>query len=138
MPRLLADDLVLDGRDVFSALSRFTLWASAVMSLIPAAVLLMPHFPAGSPLRVFLYLFVFPTMLGSRHARRKWKVRRGLSSAMAAAVTILMVVAWTNDALWILNWRLLWPAWYLFLAAWRSPERAGSYSWREPTCTGTR
>ena len=93
------------------------------MSLIPAAVLPMPYLPAGSPLRVFLYLFVFPTMLGSRQARRKWNVRRGLSSAMAAAVTILMVVAWTNDALWILIWLLLWPACYLFLATWRLPEK---------------
>ena len=31
----------------------------------------------------------------------------------AAGVTVLTIPTWTNQGLWVPNWVLSWPAWYL-------------------------
>lgn len=42
---------------------------------------------------------------------------------------VRMVSAWSNQALWILNWALLWLAWYLVAAAWRSGRKSQPGVW---------
>jgi hypothetical protein len=42
---------------------------------------------------------------------------------LAAAITLLTASAWINNALWIFNWLLLCPAWYLVATARRAAPR---------------
>ena len=93
------------------------------MSLIPAAVLPMPYLPAGSPLRVFLYLFASPqcweaAMRGERRhpydcrVDQRCPVDFDLAAPLAGVLPVPSNLAVTG--------------------------KAGSYPWREPTGTGTR
>jgi hypothetical protein len=50
------------------------------------------------------------------------RMKSGAAVALAAASTALMIYAWGNSALWILNWALIFPAWFIALLA-RSAER---------------
>jgi len=45
------------------------------------------------------------------------RIKLGLAFVLAATVTLLMISAWNSNALWILNWALVWPAWYLVATA---------------------
>jgi hypothetical protein len=48
--------------------------------------------------------------------------RRYPKGGWASAVTKLMLVAWESDALWIDNWLLVWPLWYLVAKSWKSAQ----------------
>jgi hypothetical protein len=50
-------------------------------------------------------------------------------SLLAVTVTVLMIFAWTHQALWVLNWSLVLPAWYLVAAARRSRQEGPTGSW---------
>jgi hypothetical protein len=115
------------GGYVLGSVSRLTLWASATLSVLPA-FLCIRHFPAGSA-RACLFLFLLPAMLGGRHALRNVRVTVGLSSVVAISVTVLMIFAWTSNALWIFNWVLMCPPWYLVAMARRSGHAGRMGSW---------
>jgi hypothetical protein len=68
-------------------------------------------------------LFVPPALLGLQQGSRLVRIKPGTAVALAALVTVLM--AWTDAAraLWVLNWALVLPAWYIVMLARRSNYR---------------
>jgi hypothetical protein len=99
------------------SLSRRTLWVSVVLSVLPTVFFLC------MPLsRLCLFLFLLPAILGVRRGLQNPPISLRSASLLALTMTVLMISAWSNKALWTLNWALLWPAWYLVAAA-GSPTR---------------
>ena len=74
-----------------------------------------PALPAG-----WMFLFLAPAIGGVHAGLRKVPVPFYAAFLLAFAVTTLMLVAWENEALWINNWVLVWPAWYLVAKNWQS------------------
>jgi hypothetical protein len=103
---------------VVGSVSRRTLWVSGALALIPCAYCLT-MFREPSLSRLCLLLFVPPAILGARHGLRITRIKPRPAVALAMAVTVLMLCAWRSQALSILNWALLGPAWYIALHAWR-------------------
>jgi hypothetical protein len=101
---------------IVGSVSRRTVWVSAALSVCPAI-----DFLCWMPLsRLYLFLFLPPAIFGVRRGLRNVPISLRSATLLALSMTVLMVTAWSNQALWILNWALLWPAWYLVAAAWRS------------------
>jgi hypothetical protein len=104
------------GGVVVGSLSRSTLWASAALCFTPGLYCLskfhMQSLPAFS-----LFLFLVPAILGVRQGLRGFNLRGYAALGIAAAATVSMVYLWSCGRFWILNWVLLWPAWYLAAAA---------------------
>lgn len=131
------------------SLSPRTLWTSAAlflllaqylhhMYIVAAPVEAMHGALAGSfpfhgsflPLaRLAPFLFVVPAVWGVRRGMRVVQLRRGPALLLALTIAILMTAAWINNALWVVNWLLICPAWYLVATA-RKPDndwnRSGS------------
>jgi hypothetical protein len=105
---------------IVGSLSPRTVWANAALSVMPAYLSLCM---SDSTLCVFLFLL--PAILGVRRGLRSTPISLRSASFLAFAVTVLMISAWSNKALWIFNWLLIGPAWYVVAAAWRS-GRTGS------------
>ena len=117
------------------SLSPRTLWTSAALFLLLAQFLnhmyivaapvhsavpgVFPSFFALARLAPFL--FVVPAFWGVSRGKREVRLRRGPALFLAATITILTAAAWFNNALWVLNWLLLCPAWFLMATA-RSSE----------------
>ncbi len=98
------------------SLSRRTLWASLILCLVPCFSCSAMFFPLP---KAALFLFVVPGIWGLRHGLRFMSVERTFGLALAATVTVLMLITWKYDALWAFNWGLILPVWYLAAAAWR-------------------
>ena len=106
---------------VIGAVSRRTVVVSTALSMVPCATLLGGcYFPALSAR--WMFLFVVPAIWGVHHGWRKARVPFYAACVLASTVTAVMLVAWESNALWIYNWVLLWPAWYLVATA-RAPGR---------------
>jgi hypothetical protein len=101
---------------VVGSLSRRTLWASLMLCLAPCFSCLAMFSPLP---RASLFLFVVPGIWGVCHGLRFMSVGRTFALVLAATVTVLMLVAWKCDALWVFNWGLILPVGYLAAAAWR-------------------
>jgi len=99
------------------SVSRRTLWASAALSVVPS-VFCLHMFPAASLPRLCMFLFLLPAILGVGQGLRNTRISLRTASLLALTMTLLMISAWSNQALWILNWALILPAWYLVAAAW--------------------
>jgi hypothetical protein len=95
--------------------SRRTLWASAALSALPCWLFLCVPFYGPC----FL-LFLPPAVLGARRGWQGAPISFRAASVLALTMTVLMISAWSNEALWVVNWALLCPAWYLVAAAWQS------------------
>ncbi len=109
---------------VVGSVSRRTLWVSAVLSALPfGSVLCMP---VSSP--CFL-LFLPPAILGVSRGRRGSRISFRAALILALTMTVLMISAWSNQALWVRNWALVCPAWYLAAAAWRSGQKGRTGFW---------
>lgn len=63
-----------------------------------------------------------------------WYLARGLSVArirpvaatlLAIVLTAVSMPTWGDDGLWIPNWAVSWPAWFMVALAWRHPQSAG-------------
>jgi hypothetical protein len=109
------------GGYVVGSVSRRTLWVSIALSALACAFCLVTF--RFEPLSRFCtFLFLLPAMLGVRHGFRNARISLAGASLLAVTVTVLMVFAWNHQALWVLNWALLWPAWYLVVTASRSSE----------------
>jgi hypothetical protein len=104
------------GGFVVGMIARRTLWVSGALSLVVAGDCL-ESFHETSVSRLCLLLFLPPALLGVQRGLRIIRISRGLTIALATLVTALMVCAWTNQGLWILNWALVFPAWYMALSA---------------------
>jgi hypothetical protein len=113
---------------VMGTISRLTLWASALLAVALPAYYLSEHGPPDS-LRLGVFLFVLPAIPGARQALRKVQLNLGIAAFLAVAITGIMIFAWGSDALWVFNWALICPAWYLVAMAWRSSRESRTGPW---------
>lgn len=104
------------GGFLVGSVSRRTLWVSAALCVIPCLFCLF-RFRVESMSRVSLILFLLPAIWGVHRGLRVVRINLAVASALAVTVTVLMISAWSNKALYILNWGLVWPAWYLVATA---------------------
>jgi hypothetical protein len=112
---------------VVGSISRRTLWASAALSIFPFGYLCIV--PSGLPSRACLFLFLLPAIFGVRLGLRNARISLRSASLLALTTTVLMISAWSSGALWILNWVLIWPPWYLAAIAWRSAKSSRTQLW---------
>jgi hypothetical protein len=98
------------------SLSPKTLWLNAALFAFLAL-----HFENNFQFHIISssapFLFLVPAIWGIRQGMRTVRLRRGHAFLLAAAITMLTTAAWIGNALWILNWFLLLPAWYLVVTA---------------------
>jgi hypothetical protein len=106
------------GGVVMGSISRRTLWVSALLCCSPC-LFCLARFRIESLSRFSLLLFVLPAMLGVRHGWRTLRIGLRPAIALAAVVTLCMSLRWRSGSLWVLDWALIWPAWYLVATALR-------------------
>jgi hypothetical protein len=104
---------------VLGSLSPKTLWLNAALCLLMVPIC-DDHLRTITLSTFAQYLFLLPAIWGVCQGVRTVRLKRTAAFLLAAAITILMIAAWTNSALWILNWLLLCPAWYLVATARRA------------------
>lgn len=101
---------------IISSLSRRTLWVSAVFCCTPCLSCVL-RFREPSLSRLCVLLFLAPGLLGVLHALRRVRLHFAAAIALAAAITGLMF-AWKG--MWLWNWPLVLPAWFLAATAHQS------------------
>lgn len=97
---------------VVGSISRGTVWVSAALCAA-SSVFCITVLCIASPSFLCIFLFLPPAAVGALHGLRMARIPAEPAFALALCVTALMISAWTNQALWILNWALVCPAWYL-------------------------
>jgi hypothetical protein len=100
---------------VVGSVSRRTLWASAVLVGVSSLLFLC----MSAPWFCFC-LFLPPAILGVRRTWQGSRISFGAAAVLALTMTVLMISAWSNHALWVANWALLGPPCLLVAEAWRS------------------
>lgn len=107
-------------------ISRRTTWISAAFSLLPCAFCLA-RFRIEYLSRLCLLLFLPFALIGLCFGLRTSRIRFGASLAVAIVTTALTAPHWSRPGVWLPNWMLSWPAWYLVAIAWRAkvPLRSG-------------
>jgi hypothetical protein len=106
---------------VVGSVSRRTLWASVVLATVPSLLFL-----CMSSLWFCFFLFLPPAILGVWRGWQGSRIPFRTATVLALTMTMLMISAWSNSALWAANWLLLGPAWYL--VAWQSgPNGRGAF-----------
>jgi len=109
---------------IVGSTSRRTVWASAVLCAVPI-LFFWPGFQEGFLPRLSVILFLVPGIFGVKHGLRTSKINLSIAVLLAVAVTASMISAWSNAALWHLNWLLILPPWYLVATA-RKPHPSNS------------
>ena len=109
------------GGFTLGSLSPRTLWLSAALCYL-LVFSCDSHFRMLSISKLAPFLFLAPAIWGIQQGRRKHTLRLQTALFLAIAMTALTTTAWIDNALWILNWFLLVPAWYLVATA-RRPEK---------------
>ncbi|MGA3223372.1 MAG: hypothetical protein ABSC65_06395 [Acidobacteriaceae bacterium] len=109
---------------MIGSVSRRTLWASVVLAAVPSLDSLCT--PVSG---LCLFLFLPPAILGIWRGWQGSRLSFRAASVLALTVTVLMISAWTRDALWTANWALLCPAWYLVVGARRARPNGGDGIW---------
>jgi hypothetical protein len=107
------------GGYIVGSVSRRTLWVSAGLSVLPPIYFVCMH-PSGPLSRICFFLFLVPAIFGAQRGLRNARLSLHWSSLLALTTTVLMICAWSNNALWVLNWTLILLAWSLVAIAWRS------------------
>ena len=105
------------------SLARRTVWVSAVLCVLPTLATLPSAFEMDPFLRWSMVLFLAPAVVGVLQAFRFGTMKLPSATLIAVTVTILLLLAWTNHALWVYNWFLLVPTWCLVATA-HSPRRS--------------
>ena len=105
------------------SLSPRTLWVNASLGMYLAIFCAsrMLHMLAVSRLAPFLFLV--PALWGIYQGMRVVQLRFTTAFLLASTITVLMIAAWTDNALWIPNWLLISPAWFLVAMALRSSSK---------------
>jgi len=103
------------------SVSRRTLAASAICCFLPCLFCLL-RFRHESLSRFCLLFFLFPALAGVCFSRRGGTIKRRWALALALAATVCMAVLAVRGHLWVLNWELIVPAWYLAILPVR-PDR---------------
>jgi hypothetical protein len=67
-----------------------------------------------------MFLFLVPAIFGARRGLLDIRISLRASFLLALTTTVAMIFAWSNRALWDLNWILISLAWYLVAIARRS------------------
>jgi hypothetical protein len=113
---------------ILGSLSPKTLWLNAAFCLLMVPI--CNNQLRAVTLSMFAqYLFLLPAIWGICQGVRTVRLKRTTAFLLAATITVLMIAAWTNSALWIVNWLLLCPAWYLVATArWSDSHQARSGS----------
>src|ERR1700733_4126667 len=104
------------GGFVVGAISRRTLWVSAALSFAPC-MFCLERFRVESLSRLCLLLFLPAALWGVRRGLQLACIKRSSAIALAIGVTALTIPLWSSSGLWIPNWALSWPAWYLVATA---------------------
>jgi hypothetical protein len=101
------------------SLSPRTLWLNATLGVFLALYFAnhFRHFGIESLANFSSFLFVIPAILGVRQGMRSIRLRRIPAFLLAATITVLMIAAWNSSALWVFNWLLISPAWFLVAMA---------------------
>ncbi|HKV38839.1 MAG TPA: hypothetical protein VJX67_06475 [Blastocatellia bacterium] len=107
------------GGFVVGAVSRRTVWVSALLCTLPC-LFCLARFREPSLSRLSLLLFLVPAIVGVWSGVRGVRIKPSLAGLIAATVTVLMLAWWSSKGLPALNWALMWPAWYIVAAARRS------------------
>lgn len=110
------------GGYIVGSVSRPTVWVSAALSVFPA-VFSLCMCAAGYPPGLCLFLFLLPAIFGAQQALRNRRISYWAALLLASTITVLMISAWNHQALWVHNWALILPVWYLAARAWRSKDR---------------
>jgi len=102
------------------SLSPRTLWLNATLGVFLALYFAnhFRHFGIESLANFSSFLFVIPAIWGVRQGMRTVRLRLAPAFLLAATITVLMIAAWNSSALWIFNWLLICPAWFLW--QWRA------------------
>jgi hypothetical protein len=101
---------------VVGSVSRRTVWVSAALSFAPC-LFCLERFRVESLSRFCLLLFLPPAVWGVRRGLQVARVRFSAAMVLAVGLTVLSLPAWSSNGLWIPNWALSWPAWYLVATA---------------------
>jgi len=104
------------------SLSPKTLWLNAVLFVL-LGFDKGNHFQLGSFFRLCPFLFLVPALWGIHQGMRTVRLRFTPAFLLAATITVLMIAAWTDNALWVFNWLLIGPAWFLVAMARRSSSK---------------
>jgi hypothetical protein len=103
---------------VVGSMSRGSVWIS--IALCTGLVFLCaPGFMAGYLCKISLTLFFVPAIWGAAQGIRIGKIKLWVALTLAMTITVLMIAAWSKAALWIPNWLLILPPWYLVAMTWR-------------------
>ncbi len=98
------------------SLSPKTLWLNAAL-FVYLAFHFEDHFRIDSISSFAPFLFLLPAIWGVRQGMRTVRLRFAPAFLLAATITVLMIAAWNSSALWIFNWLLICPAWFLVAMA---------------------
>ena len=101
---------------ILGSLSPKTLWLNAALCFLMIPIC-DDHLRTMTLSMFAQYLFLIPAIWGVCQGIRTVRLKRSTAFLLAATITVLMIAAWTNSALWILNWLLLCPAWSLVATA---------------------
>ncbi len=104
------------GGFVVGKVSRHTLWASVLLCFTPC-LFCFARFRIPSLPRASLLLFLLPAVVGALQGLRAIQIPRKAAFALAVAATALMVFLWSSNGLWLVNWSLIWPVWYIVSTA---------------------
>jgi hypothetical protein len=110
---------------VIGCVSRRTIWASAFLAACGCGywgICVMEIWDDAGP-RILWFLFLFPAIWGIRHGLRIARLPLNFAFLLAFSMTGLSIYAWNHQALWILNWALLLPVWYLVFTALRPAQQ---------------
>jgi hypothetical protein len=108
-----------------SSLSPRTLCLTIVLccaTLLPFGM----HHAFGSISPFFSLLFVAPALWGLRQGKLTARLSLWTALLLATTMTAVTAAAWIENALWVLNWFLLFPVWYLVATASRPPSKKTS------------
>ncbi|MGA8036586.1 MAG: hypothetical protein WA823_18110 [Candidatus Acidiferrales bacterium] len=117
------------GGFVVGSISRRTVWVSAVLCASPC-LMCLAMFRSQTLSRPCLVMFLVPAIVGVIMGVRMTRIPFRLAVALAVIVTSFMLPTLLTDSTSVLGWALIWPAWYLVIAA-RKQKRAGA------ECAGT-
>jgi hypothetical protein len=112
------------GGYIVGSVSRRTLWMSAALSMAPA-IFCLYCWGSAFPSRLCLFLFLVPAIFGVQRGLQNASISFRTAFLLAMTITVLMISAWSKQALWIHNWALILPAWYLTATALRPRGGAG-------------
>jgi hypothetical protein len=110
---------------IVGSISRRTVWVSALLC-VKVTLFSYPDFQEGLLPRLSLLLFFIPAVLGAKYALQDGKIKFSTALLLALTVTISMISAWSNAALWSHNWPLILPPWFLVAAAYKENISTGA------------